>query len=205
MMDPEAHRHSPHLYAVWTAKTFLLNLTATLNPFRSLYFFWMDMGQFRGGDDTYTQWPDKQRVLELFRGGDSQLLYVDISPWSKDWCNGSASPNAVDRVEGTNFGGSAAAIHQHTSRYYSLVSQYMEHGLFFGKDQIIMNAAALQWPDDYWHLHAHKGCGNIWFFFAQFLARKNDRWRECPTQVYDIEKMVARRWQDLCGGNKLDR
>ncbi len=39
-LDPEAHYHSPELYAVWAQKVFFVARTATENPFGTAFFMW---------------------------------------------------------------------------------------------------------------------------------------------------------------------
>lgn len=46
-MDPERNWHSPELYAIWTAKSWMLSEAAKSNTFRSKRFFWIDIGAFR--------------------------------------------------------------------------------------------------------------------------------------------------------------
>ena len=65
-MDPERAKHSPLLYATWTAKPFLVNLSAALNPFHSKLFCWMDAGQFRNPHSAVTRFPSTQQVEALF-------------------------------------------------------------------------------------------------------------------------------------------
>ena len=46
-MDPEYNLHCPELYAIWTAKVWMVHETAKANPFHSERFFWVDIGAFR--------------------------------------------------------------------------------------------------------------------------------------------------------------
>ena len=46
-MDPEHNWHCPELYAIWTAKSWMVHETAKANPFHSERFFWVDIGAFR--------------------------------------------------------------------------------------------------------------------------------------------------------------
>ena len=45
--DPERSYHSVELYAIWAAKSFILNHSTELNPFRTKYFLYVDAGAFR--------------------------------------------------------------------------------------------------------------------------------------------------------------
>ena len=70
-LDPERAKHSPLLYATWTAKPFLVNLSASLNPFHSKLFMWMDAGQLRNPHTRVTRFPHTPQLERLFH--DHQL------------------------------------------------------------------------------------------------------------------------------------
>lgn len=46
-LDPERGIHSPELYAIWTAKSWMLHEAAKVNAFKSERFFWVDIGAWR--------------------------------------------------------------------------------------------------------------------------------------------------------------
>ena len=46
-MDPEKQIHSPELYAIWNAKSWMLLKTAEANVFKSKHFFWADIGAWQ--------------------------------------------------------------------------------------------------------------------------------------------------------------
>lgn len=72
--DRERFRHSPELYAIWTAKPFFLdeglrNARAALPHSASYnYAFWTDSGAFRD-THAYSVWPDPARVEEVWEEG----------------------------------------------------------------------------------------------------------------------------------------
>ena len=219
-LDPERDHHTAHLYAVWSAKPYLLNLTATINPFQSEVFLWMDIGQFRTATDVYGDWPDMQQVYSVFGGGDSgepvdgRLLYVDVTSWSREWCAAAVEDLSLepfdsryaairnlartDRVEGGNYGGRVSAVRRYASTYYALVDRFIASDWLFGKDQVVMNSLAMGRPRDFIHMHAAQGCHNEWFFFAQFFALPADRWSDCASRVYDAQRVVRSKWTQLC-------
>ena len=65
-VDPERAKHSPTLYATWNAKAYLVNETATLNPFHSKYFAWMDAGQFRNAARPWRSAVDAHKLAVVF-------------------------------------------------------------------------------------------------------------------------------------------
>ena len=64
--DPERARHSPLLYATWSAKPWLVNHSAALNAFGSKYFAWMDAGQFRQLSRPIHRLPSSAQLAAVF-------------------------------------------------------------------------------------------------------------------------------------------
>ena len=65
-VDPERGKHTPTLYATWSAKAWLVNETAAHNPFGSAYFAWFDAGQFRNADRPWQSAVDVRKLAEVF-------------------------------------------------------------------------------------------------------------------------------------------
>ncbi len=69
LLDPERARHNPSLYATWNAKAWLLEHAAQAYAAESTkWFFWNDAGALRE-THTFGEWPDAQRVQEVFSQG----------------------------------------------------------------------------------------------------------------------------------------
>ena len=66
VIDPERKKHTPTLYATWAAKAWLVNQTATANPFHSKYFAWMDAGQFRNPHKPWQSPVDTHKLAAVF-------------------------------------------------------------------------------------------------------------------------------------------
>ena len=111
--DPEKSLHSIDLYAVWCAKTFMLNLTSSLNPFRTDYFLWIDAGSFRDDKYRFTKWPDPEKMATIFYNNNRLLLSL-INPLRKNSCrlddNRKITIPRYDLVEGGIIGGSTSSI-----------------------------------------------------------------------------------------------
>ena len=176
--DPERAYHSVELYAVWCAKSFMLNRSAELNPFRTKYFLYVDAGAFRSSGYRFERWPSKSSIPTIF--SDQRLLLGMIAPLPRRFCplqyKLSEGPVSLNLVEGGFIGGSAGIIHWWTSVFYTTVHKYRDTNFFVGKDQTIMNAMAL--------VHANRinmvlsfrvSCGDVWFAFAPLFAEKIER------------------------------
>ena len=104
--------------------------------------FWMDIGQFKKAEDCHWNWSSSKQI-ELVFGGGTRLLYVDVNPWSGDWCeatDGARTLHAsvphhhtvtVDTVEGGNFGGRLSAVRLYATFYHDLVNVYIQHLVFW--------------------------------------------------------------------------
>ncbi|KAH7907511.1 hypothetical protein BJ138DRAFT_494138 [Hygrophoropsis aurantiaca] len=132
--------------------------------------FWIDAGSFRAPHE-YADWPDAQRVREVWRSVEAkrnreadakaedkdhttavpkELIFIPIweAPGShfRDW-EESMGPVDTDFSEGSFFGGTAASIAWWRSVYYAYHDAYRARGIFVGKDQTLMNALLLLFPD----------------------------------------------------------
>ena len=176
--DPERAYHSVDLYGVWAAKSFMLNRSVELNPFRTKYFLYVDAGAFRSSGYRFERWPSKSSITTIF--SHQRLLLGMIAPLPRRFCplqyKLSKGPINLNLVEGGFIGGSASAIIWWTSVFYTTIDKYRDMNFFVGKDQTVMNAIAL--------VHANRinmvlsfrvSCGDVWFAFAPLFAEKIER------------------------------
>ena len=176
--DPERAYHSVELYAVWCAKSFMLNRSAQLNPFRTRYFLYADAGAFRTRQYRFELWPNPS-VLNPILSNDRFLLGM-IAPLPRRLCPTkyqlSEGPLKMNLIEGTFMAGSAKAVHWWTDMYYKTIEDYRRRNFFIGKDQSVMNVIAL--------VHAHRLnmllpfrtlCGDVWFAFGPLFADPQQR------------------------------
>ena len=184
-------RHLPELYAIWNAKTCMVMDVVTNNPFKSTYFFWVDIGAFRESESSYQQkihyWPDDKRVAEVFKGRDKEVLLGLRHPYdsrhaSHDPLSGPTSRTS-GLIQGGFFGGTAVGIQKYYSAFWRLHGIYLAKGMVC-RDQDIMTMVPFELKDSImiplWHYRTQKPCGNTWVYFIQFLAREEDRSDGCP-------------------------
>ena len=177
-LDPEGVYHSVELYAVWCAKSFMLNRSAELNPFRSKFFLYVDAGAFRSSNYRLEHWPSPDIILPILV--DQRVLLGLINPLPRRLCplnySMSEGPMKMDLLEGTFMAGSIDAVRWWTSVFYATIVDYLSRDFFIGKDQSIINAIAL--------VHAARlkillsfrvDCGDVWFAFGPLLAERKER------------------------------
>ncbi|CAF1118277.1 unnamed protein product [Adineta steineri] len=175
-MDPERNYHTVELYAIWSAKSFMLNYSAHINHFRSDFFLYVDAGSFRSKEYRFTKWPGRLPIQLIT---ESRLLLSMVAPLPRRFCplnhsfGVTYSPITFDLIEGGIIGGSSAAVHWWTTVFYDTIDRYRSRKIFIGKDQHIMNAIALAYANRVLMLlpfRASWWCGNEWFAYGPLLA-----------------------------------
>ena len=192
--DPDRQHHGPELYAIWNGKGCLVNRVIRENAFKSKYFFWVDIGSFRNaGWNTTTEWPALERVEHLFASHpDTPVFAMVRQPWEKmkDWKieNG---PHQPFLIQGGFFGGTIPAIHRFVDSFWTYHDMFMSAGHFIGKDENVMDALLTLKLSDSLVIPSFKldggACGNIWFYFQQYLALGHQRVSGC--NIVEPQKM----------------
>jgi len=176
--DPERAYHSVELYAVWAAKTFMLNRSTELNPFRTKYFLYVDAGAFRSASYRFHRWPYDPTIKAVFEN--DRLLLGMIAALPRRYCPLpymlKEGPIQHDLIEGGLIGGTIHTIHWWTSVFYGTINSYLSKAFFIVKDQYLMNAIALTYPDRINMILSFRiSCGNVWFAFGPLLANEVER------------------------------
>ena len=176
--DPEYAYHSIELYAVWCAKSFMLNRSTELNPFNSRFFLYMDAGAFRSRKYRFQAWPNLSTLLPLLIN-DRYLLGM-IAPLPRRLCplkyQVNDGPLKIDLIEGTFMAGSIDSIHWWTSMYYDTINDYRSKKFFIGKDQSVMNVLALVYANRVnMFLPFRLACDDVWFAFGPLFSQEEER------------------------------
>ena len=130
-LDPEKHRHSPELYAIWAQKSGFVRDVWQLNPFKTEYFFWCDIGAFRGNI------PESVRLtFPMVRHlPDDRILMSSVRRFQGEGMG--------DQLVGGLWGGSGAGCYRWHLAYCYMLSKYIHRRQFAGKDQTVMLSAYL--------------------------------------------------------------
>ena len=169
-LDPEAHYHSPELYAVWNAKVFLMNKATFRNVYKSRFFLYTDLGAFRSA--VHANWPDVEHLVKLRGELRDRMLFGRVSSFIID-----PYDSTSNHVEGTFFAGSLRAVRRYYSQFYAVHDELLERNEFVGKDQKIMNIAAVERSPErsclLWAPELLSEClpsVDIWFFYQLYFA-----------------------------------
>ena len=174
-IDPENWQHSPHLYAVWNAKPFIMQRSSSdkHNVYNSKFFIYTDIGAFRRR--VYPEWPDTQSVMRLGKRLKDRMLFGRIADRLKQPGNFTS-----DFTQGTFFVGSSKALISYYKKFYDIHDELLDQDQFVGKDQTIMNYfSLLKYPQLSCHLNLvklHDECfpsRDIWFLYQYYFSHRN--------------------------------
>ena len=132
-IDPEKHTQpDPRLYIVWNEKPAFVHRAMSINPFKSSYFLWIDIGSLRHS------------------GYNGQLIVTDATPFREDKVlmidTMAATARFLDlfvtnenKLSGAMFGGTTTAMNRYYNEYYKTLSLGVQSNEFVGKDQLLIS------------------------------------------------------------------
>jgi hypothetical protein len=174
--DPEAHIHTPELYAIWAQKPIFVEKAIESNPFNTEYFFWCDIGAFRDPNvpdevlqsfPTTTHLPIDRIVLQgigdlkdsdKFMRPDGIYGEYITSTWNER------------RVVGGLWGGHHTGCTKWSKAYQIMLEKYFQAGRFAGKDQIVMLSTYLDDSSLAYVLQSTLDGIDKWFFLEYLLS-----------------------------------
>ena len=170
--DREAKIHSADLYSIWYEKKEFVLRAAELNPFGHTKYIWCDAGAFR-----YQEWLPSLRTFGSATNQipDDKMLLLQVEPFT-DADRLSFSKDMIGKFDNCNrIGGGIQAAHIDVWKTWSqLYDQKLEErqvaGMFVGKDQTIMAALALQYPNLVKLVDANKQIKDHWFTLLHTLT-----------------------------------
>ena len=155
--------HSPELYRIWAEKIKFVNEAIDINPYKSEYFVWCDLGTFRETDYVsnnflYTKFMWKGRV--------SFSIVEEFT--LQEMAERLMNSNAI-RVGGNIQIGEAAAWRVYNKIWDITRNDMMDNGIPTANDQRIMGTIALRYP---WLVHLHYRdfdyAGNPWWHMLMY-------------------------------------
>ena len=138
-IDPEKNIHVSDLYVLWNSKPYITAKIARVNPFKSSFIIYSDLGAWRH-PLPIRNWPDNNFVRILNDRLKQRLLFGQISNVK----NETEVNIGNDHIEGTFFAGSPKAIMSYSNLFYDVHDKRLAEGFFIGKDQTIMNYIAFK-------------------------------------------------------------
>jgi len=122
--DPEKAIHSWELYAVWGLKQEFVHRAIGMNKYNSTYFVWCDIGCFREPKNFLT--PPRFAEITPSRVPPGHILILKIHEIDNS-----------THIGGGVLAGDMNAWRSFREAYLNTLHRFMEHRLFYGKDQTI--------------------------------------------------------------------
>lgn len=176
--DSEAHYHNELLYILWNEKSAMVNDVINMNPFKTDFFCWCDIGCFRDSNTAYMykRWPsndflnsaaqDKMFLLNIepFQNGELDILENGLTH----------SFEGKNRVGGTIFLGHKDVWHQWCNVYYTVLDRYLECKYFAGKDQNVMATVVALHPSLVKLVTPTRNIedGDPWFYLQRYFLKR---------------------------------
>jgi hypothetical protein len=132
-LDPwHAIHPDPRLYIVWNEKISFVHKSIELNPFKSSYFLWMDIGFLR-----HSRYNGRRLVIDSTPFAENRVLTLDITQMSANFFYDRFTTNE-NKICGNLFGGTIAGMERYHSEYYKTLATDLNNSRFVGVDQIVM-------------------------------------------------------------------
>jgi hypothetical protein len=158
-LDSSKDIHNIELYMIWAEKSAFLKKSVEMNPFKSYFFMWCDIGYFRNTvchipAEKLRHFPSLNKINQLPRNKMLllSLLYYYTQP----------------KIGGGMFGGFSDTIMSWYKIYYEILEEFFATNKFAGQDQVIMKEITIRYPELCNCIHA--GMSDDWFFLHRILA-----------------------------------
>ena len=199
-LDPSTI-NSEQLYAVWSSKVWFLHESMSFFKQPALLHFWMDIGNRRYIQAKIRYWPNMKRLSELVGGKALSILedkiinaMVNKPKFTKkaQAARGdivfSYAVTQRDTTVAFFFGGSKRAIQDYHDKYYEKIAEWSRNKMFWGVEQIVMDALAFHNRDKIMVIDNSEICNSAWqykyySFLYSFLADDNEKTRAKHTSA----------------------
>uniref|UniRef100_A0A6C0ESL9 Uncharacterized protein n=1 Tax=viral metagenome TaxID=1070528 RepID=A0A6C0ESL9_9ZZZZ len=171
-MDKEQHvGHNMFLYMIWSEKSNFMKRAIELDPFKTEYFLWVDIGCFRRPNTEYINWPNPQKIKNIDKRKVLLLLVQSFThdEWQCNRLEKLPSFQSANRIGGTMFGGGKDVLLKWHEKYYEMLEYFISINRFIGKDQSIINSVYLLNKQMCQLVTWQPGCPDPWFYLQEYL------------------------------------
>jgi len=178
--DFEKDKHSVPLYMIWSEKSNFIRRAVEINPYKSEFFVWIDIGAFRNrgkyGDLSLEQiktWPNEAKIKALPH---DKVILGKAGEFPRD-CN-ILLQNGLTKGEFTyvlkSIVGTVFIMHKDMAMvwwrlYYWMLETFAKYGRVILKDQSIMANVAVSFPKKVQILDKIDGL-DPWFFLINIFV-----------------------------------
>ncbi len=163
--------HNPYLYMIWNEKPKFVQRAIDLNPFKTEWFVWCDIGCFRDSTTVtkYAHFPNTSKL------DSTQFYLLNLNPFTDH--ERTIQPNGLppsfqylDRVGGGLLVGTRFSWTKFNQYYDEILAKFMALDRFCGKDQSIMATLAIMHPELVTLVSPAKDGDNPWFYLQRWLT-----------------------------------
>lgn len=163
--------HNIVLYMIWAEKSHFLKRAIEVDPFKTDYFLWTDIGCFRRENTDFRNWPSVKRIDAMSK---DKVLLLSVIPFTQ--CERACKTLAElpsfqfeNRIGAPIFGGTKDVLLKWHDLYYEMLEYFISIDRFIGKDQSIMNSVYLMNQDFCELVTWRPGCADPWFYLQEYL------------------------------------
>lgn len=176
-LDPEKDIHSKELYIIWNEKLNFIKEACCINPFKSDWFVWLDIGSCRNrdymGDLTFEQireWPNLEKLNNLPTDKIS-FCKTNFNFYPNEYEIDDNYVTKIDLKYNYHVGGlfilNVNIIDEIYDLYYGMIEKYINYNRFYGKDQNILCNCLIAYPNRVNMLYPDYG--DPYFYIYQYL------------------------------------
>lgn len=157
-IDPERDIHSVELYMIWNEKVSFVQKAMNLNPFNSSHYCWIDIGIVRDSrlSSVMRNFPEQSGLDYLYQLNKLCFIGIEVDNLKKfrdtdeyGISKVNRKPHTLIAVAGGFIFGSKEQFNVYVPRYYKLFNEYMNQGVFVGKEQNLMANVIMNHNDDF--------------------------------------------------------
>jgi len=163
--------HGILLYMIWSEKSNFLKRAIEMDPFKTDYFLWVDIGCFRRPNTDFINWPNPKRIKEIPK---DKILMLSVYPFTDFELSCTRKEDLPlfqfsNRIGAPIFGGGKDVLLKWHTIYYDMLEYFISIDRFIGKDQSIMNSVYLINRDICELVNWKPDCQDPWFFLQDYL------------------------------------
>ncbi len=179
LRDKYRHLRNPNLYMIWNEKLKFIEKAIDINPFKTNYFSWIDIGYVRNKIyvDKYIKkgFPDISKLTE----DKIYMLNIDYNFTKEDFIDPYNSKfQMIDNKIGGGFIiGNSINLKKMIKEFYEvIIPEYIKRNYFLGEDQTLYTSLYLKRPDLITLIKGNDDettiqyCQMRWFYFLKYLT-----------------------------------
>jgi len=157
--------HSPELYMIWAEKVKFVNEAIDLNPYKSDYFVWCDIGIFRESEYVQNNFSDTKFMWK------GRISFSIIEEFTFREMSERLVSRDVIRVAGSPQVGEVAAWRVYNKVWDITRDNMMDDGISTSNDQRVMGTIALRYPQLVRLNYVDLGfLGNPWWYVLKYYS-----------------------------------